>query len=751
MIDGLAFELMMIALVPMAACGDARPPQIWRFDAGSPQQAEPGADSAWRPSGTGTARISDGQPPCLITTDAAANEDGRFYHLPDAAFALAGRGVLRITARLSVDRSCGHPCATCIQIPLESPPSGPMRLGPLTFGAHGEGHQEVLGAERRVLALAFQADGADSATDEVLLCDLAEPGEPRVLARHRLPLRTVRTYVLQLDRRARSEDDALRLTIPDEPALCLAMPLADLRPCGQPPGFGLLFGHPTAGGLAQACWESVEVAFTPAEALPATSAASAPGDTAPPAPLTVGPHRVLFLDDHYIESTEHLSRCLVAPVKHPGNPVLRRDRPWEAARCELYGSCVWNPQARRLEMFYTAMAAPYDGKLAYAESTDGGVTWHKPELDIHRHEGHPTNIVWPGRYYVAGPSVIRDGSEPDPARRYKLLTADVWVGDMPRDRGPQGMSAAFSPDGIHWSDPPGGNPVLPGFNSDTGQSVLRDGSTGRYIAYVRLRSGGRRSVGRMESEDFVHWTPPRLILTPSPEDIRRSWEFYGMSVTRYQGLYVGLLWLFPATPASADWNADTPVTWLELTVSRDGEHFTRIAPGEAFLLLGPPGSFDHRQVRPASSMVDMGDRLLLFYSASPHPHVAAHRFDIGLATIRRDRFVAMRAADRQASLTTRPLRFGAGRILLNAVTGPGGYVKAELLDPGGQVLPGFDARECSPWTGDAVESGLRWTSGPRVPQSGPRGTRIRFLLENADLFSFEIARDETVRDSPAAP
>ena len=737
-VTALALAILLPAPPSAPAFGGSARPETWRYDAAWLQEPDQRKDSPWRSTGAGAARISTERPPSLRTADASANEDGRFYHLPDAAFALAKRGVLRITARLSVDRSGGHPCATCIQIPLESAPSGPMHLGPLTLGTHGEGHQEVLGVERRMIVLGFHADGDDSAADEMVLYDMAEPGAPRVLARHRLPLRQPRTYVVEIDRQARVEDDALRLMMPDEPVPTRRIPLAEVRPCRQRSSFGLLFGHPASSGIAEARWEFVEVAFTPVET-PVSGLTHSPQTTSAPAtPLVIGEHRVLFLDDHYIESLEHLSRFVVAPVKHPGNPVLRREKPWEAARCELYGSCVWNPDARRLEMFYTAMKAPYEGKLAYAESTDGGATWHKPDLDIYRHDGRPTNIVWPGRYYVAGPSVIRDESERDPARRYKLFTADVWVGDMPRDKGPQGISVAFSPDGIHWMDPPGGNPVFPDFHSDTGQCVLRDESTGKYIAFVRLRSGNRRSVGRMESTDFVRWTPPRLILTPSPDDIRRSWEFYGMSVTRYQGLYLGLLWIFPATPSSADWSVDAPVTWLELVVSRDGEQFTRAAPGEAFPPLGPPGSFDRRQMRPASSMVDMNDRLLLFYSASRDPHVAAHKFDIGLATIRRDRFIAMRAGDREGSLVTRPLRLNAGRILLNGVTRPGGYIKAELADISGRTVPGYTCEECRAFTGDAVESELCWACGPRAPKSDPSGTRIRFVVKNADLFAFAL-------------
>ncbi len=451
---------------------------------------------------------------------------------------------------------------------------------------------------------------------------------------------------------------------------------------------------------------------------------------------TINDRRQLFLDDWVVEKMDRVSRRLGSWTKYPNNPVLRREKPWEAARCELYGSAVWDEKHNRLQMFYSAMSVPYDAKLAYAESRDAGATWVKPTLDVYRFQGKPTNIVWPGRNYVAGPSVFIDAHDPDLNRRYKLFTCDYNAGT---ERNPkvEGIYVACSPDGIHWTGSLK-NPVIPDLISDTAQSAFWDSNEKKYMAYVRLRDNeGRRAVGLMESRDFETWTKPEMVFAPSKEDVATNWQFYSLSVTPYEGVYVGLLWIFPNTPASGDQAADTPVTWPELVVSRDGKEWKRVAYGEPFLPLGPVGSFDHRQIRTASSLVVLPNRILLLYSASPDAHVRPHRWDIGLATLRRDGFAAIEAGDSEGSLLTKTLQHPGGKLIVNAVTGPDGYVKAELFDKAGRPVKNYDAIKSREFKGDSLNAQLTWKEKNTVPSVG-EGIRIKFLLKNAKLYSFRI-------------
>ena len=103
-----------------------------------------------------------------------------------------------------------------------------------------------------------------------------------------------------------------------------------------------------------------------------------------------------------------------------------------------------------------------------------------------------------------------------------------------------------------------------------------------------------------------------------------------------------------------------------------------------------------------------------------------HRYDIGLAALRLDGFVAMTAKDEEGALLTRPLAFDVGKLCINAAVGPGGYVKAELL-PAGQASPpaGYEAESCLAFAEDSIRGELSWTDRVGVPASGAGGGRIR--------------------------
>src|SRR3954453_2268870 len=46
----------------------------------------------------------------------------------------------------------------------------------------------------------------------------------------------------------------------------------------------------------------------------------------------------LFIDDHLIEEIKGAKKVLNRPVKHPRNPLVRRDKPWEHSI--TYGAVV---------------------------------------------------------------------------------------------------------------------------------------------------------------------------------------------------------------------------------------------------------------------------------------------------------------------------------------------------------------------------------------------------------------------------
>lgn len=86
-------------------------------------------------------------------------------------------------------------------------------------------------------------------------------------------------------------------------------------------------------------------------------------------------------------------------------------------------------------------------------------------------------------------------------------------------------------------------------------------------------------------------------------------------------------------------------------------------------------------------------------------------------------------------MTTRPLIFEGTRLELNIATSASGIAIVELLDSEGNVLPGFSRAEADPIIGNAIQHTVTWQSSSDVSALAGKPIRIRFLLEDADLYS----------------
>src|SRR5215470_12009272 len=139
-----------------------------------------------------------------------------------------------------------------------------------------------------------------------------------------------------------------------------------------------------------------------------------PLTSAPPAVIPIDVGRQLFVDHFLIEET-NLRRRFHAAQYFPGSPVLKPDKPWEAAsekrrQAMAFSDGVWyDPREHLFKAWY--MSGP---KTLYATSKDG-VHWEKPSLDVEP----GTNIVHKARRVSS--TVWLDLEEKDPQRRYKFV------------------------------------------------------------------------------------------------------------------------------------------------------------------------------------------------------------------------------------------------------------------------------------------------------------------------------------------
>jgi hypothetical protein len=456
-----------------------------------------------------------------------------------------------------------------------------------------------------------------------------------------------------------------------------------------------------------------------------------------------GPWRRLFLDATVVEESKNLSRMFHAAEKHPANPVLKGDTPWEdAPRLSgpyLYGTVMWDEGS--LRMWYQWL---HDGvHIGYAESLNG-VSWTKPSLGIIEFKGSTENNMvissWQrGKTGGAGalPSVIKRPWETDPAKRYALFCYDRTAG----------ARVAFSPDGWRWTfaAETAGKPL---FTSSDVLNFFWDPYRSRYTATWKCRSRRGRSVGVAWSAGGMTWTKPIDGPVFVPDDLDPdATQIYGMPVFPYQGLYIGLPWIYNArhfkygaytVQRLHEAQEDSPRTVdVQLAWSWDLINWTRPPQRLPLIPRGTAGEFDSGMIYTARAPVQVGDRLFFYYGGFDGPHDEPKvKGSIGVATLRLDGFCSMRAGSMEGWLITRREPLRAPQVAINAKITEDGYIVAEILDRHNRVLPGFSRGDCVPFRGDAVRHVLQWKMAqfPRAQMDGDK--KIRFYLRNADLYSY---------------
>lgn len=458
-----------------------------------------------------------------------------------------------------------------------------------------------------------------------------------------------------------------------------------------------------------------------------------------------GPWRRLFLDGAVVEEQQGLRKVFHAATKHPGNPIIKADKPWEG-QSAITGPYVYGTVLREGEKFRLWYQVLHQGNhVGYAESRDG-IVWTKPALGLIEFKGSKANnlVVSAFQPEAAGgghchnPGVLQRPDESDPRRRYALYGFDGEAGHA---------RVAFSADGLRWMYAPETEKHALFTSSDV-VNFCRDPYQGRYFATWKTRNRRGRAVGVAWSEDGLAWTKP--IDGPvfvaddlDPDDT----QIYGLPAFPYQGLYLGQPWLYRAryfkhgdytVKKLHEAQEDSPRTMeVQLAWSWDLINWTRPPLREEFIPRGAAGEWDGGMIVTARAPVVVGDKLFFYYGGMDGLHDDRRvNAGIGLATLRLDGFCSMRAAAGAGWLITRREPFHTPAVTINARTAPDGFVAAEILDRRNRVVPGFSKRDCLAFTGDSVRHVLKWST-PQLPSKPKRDDyKLRFWLKDAELFSY---------------
>lgn len=516
-------------------------------------------------------------------------------------------------------------------------------------------------------------------------------------------------------------------------------------------------------------------AVTAAVAAPSRSGSAAdPGE--PQNSLAIGSRRELFVDRTLIET---LSGGAVQRVQQPvpREIALTHEEPWEGTGSGYHS--VFQDE-NRYRMYYKAWHLDVAHKkvntgrhplyCCYAESDDG-IAWRKPELGLHEFQGSTANNIaiasgTLGSLNVdAGhPAVFKD-ENPQAAEdaRYKAIL---------RSSRPNGLLPFQSPDGIHWS-PMTQEPILRGLGAYDSQNLaFWDPNIGQYRAYWRIftagvtddknwKPAGIRAIRTATSDDLIHWGPHTdLTYVDSPPE-----QLYTNQIKPYHRA-PHLLLGFPARYIDRGWSDSmkalpaleqremrasstqrygTAITDSLFMSSRDGKLFHRW--NEAFLRPGVerPDAWNYGHQYIGWHLVETKSDLpgapnqLSLYATESYWHgkgSALRRY-----TLRLDGFVAVNGpAGQGGELLTKPITFDGTALQLNFSTSAAGTVKVELQHPDGSPIEGFALTDCHDIFGDSTDRTITWKNGSNVQALAGKPIRLRFQLQDADLYAFQFVK-----------
>jgi hypothetical protein len=233
------------------------------------------------------------------------------------------------------------------------------------------------------------------------------------------------------------------------------------------------------------------------------------------------------------------------------------------------------------------------------------------------------------------------------------------------------------------------------------------------------------------SRDFVHWEKPWRILVPDEKDDGLL-EFYGMGGMHLRGnLHIGLVRVLRDDLSCDPGGPNGGIGYTALATSRDGVNWQRLR--EPFLDRDQtPGAWDHAMTW-MSMALPVGDEIYFYYGGYARGHKIAPKTErqIGLATMKRDRYAALVPENGQGTLLTKPFLHPGGKLSLN-LNAAQGEARVRLLDEHGTRLS-----ESKPLTADSLAAEVLWPDSPAHLEGKP--VRLEFTLRNASLYAFEFS------------
>jgi len=434
----------------------------------------------------------------------------------------------------------------------------------------------------------------------------------------------------------------------------------------------------------------------------------------------IGSRLELFVDGHRIESMEGVQLVLHHPKRM--EVALQFNDAWDG-RYSGYATVFQDEGLFR--MYYRGWAELQGGEqvTCYAESNNG-IHWSKPKLGLFEFGGSKQNNIilkCPQDQGTHNFAPFKDSRPGIPVeQRYKAL-------------GGRPLYAFVSGDGIHWrrlTD----KPVLTKGAFDSQNIAFWDENRRKYVAYYRIFQKGVRAVATAESDGFVQWSDPKPIeLGDTPAE-----HFYTNATLPYfraPHYYFSFPKRFIADRKRLPHHKEMGISEGIFVSSRDGLHFDRTFM-EGFIRPGrDPLNWGDRSNMPVWGILQTApDEMSVYFSQ----HYGFPTNHIRRGVLRLDGIASAHAGYAGGELLTKPLRFSGKKLILNYATSASGSIRIEIQNIEGNPIGGFSIAEAREPYGDEIAEAYSWESGADVSSLAGKPVRLRFVLKDADLYSYHF-------------
>ena len=451
-------------------------------------------------------------------------------------------------------------------------------------------------------------------------------------------------------------------------------------------------------------------------------------------------------------------------------PIFKNDKPWDrrgmaatilkdGGMYRAWGATAWHYNKSEGNNF-----------LCYLESSDG-YEWKKPNCGIYEYAGNKNNNILSDRVWQFHPGGVFIDPLAPAKERYKWLNEENftakevagYLGKYPDDvdskaldkitkRGIEnsdgryiGARGAISEDGIHWEfiESP-----LVITHTDTHPTCYYDTQLKKYVAYFRdfatgpqavteilpKRWGGwTRSVGRSESDSFLHFPLPDVVLVPD------------MSHNPNEVLYTNCRTTIPGAPDHhlmfpSVWDTGADCTHVIAASSYDGKYWQNM-PGGSVLDTAEYGQWDGGYVFAYPDLIELpnGD-FALPYTGLDVPHKYPRDLctrNVGYALWPKGRLAGI-ASDEIGEFTTVAIIPSGNKIFINAITKRAGYIKIEACDINGNPLHGRSFEDSVQIFGDCYKKQVLWKEYDNIGVAAGQPVVLRFKMNRAEIYGLDF-------------